>query len=232
MKISKVFVFCVVFLVGLAAWSQDFPRAEVAADYSYARFCPVARGTQSLSLNGGGGALVINVTNYFGIKMDFQGYGSNTTTWTNPAGGSATAQGNLFTYMFGPQIKFRTPKFQPFGQWQLGAAHSNVYANLTKACQLSCTTSGSPADNAFAMAIGGGIDIPINKSSQFRPVKIDYLMTRFTKQFNNSSQNNFRYSAGVNSTFGEAANKLREAGWMLVAASELRSAPVAILGEV
>ncbi len=52
------------------------------------------------------------------------------------------------------------------------------------------------------MAIGGGIDIPINKSFQFRPVEIDYLMTRFTNQFNNSSQNNFRYSAGVNFTFG------------------------------
>jgi hypothetical protein len=163
-----VFVFCAVLLVGLTARSQDFLRAEVAADYSYARFYPVARGMQSLSLNGGGGALVVNVTNYFGIKMDLQGYGSNTVTWTNPAGGSLTAQGNLFTYLFG-QIKFRSPKFQPFGHWLLGGAHSNVYGNLTKACAGACTTSGSPAGNAFAMAIGGGIDIPINKSFQFRP---------------------------------------------------------------
>ena len=59
-----------------------------------------------------------------------------------------------------------------------------------------------PIGDAFAMAMGGGIDIPINKSFQFRPVEIDYLMTRFTNQFNNSSQNNFRYSAGVNFTFG------------------------------
>jgi hypothetical protein len=73
MKLTKLFVFCAVVLVGLAAWSQDFPRAEVAADYSYSRFYPVAGGTQSLSLNGGGGALVVNVTNYFGIKMDLQG---------------------------------------------------------------------------------------------------------------------------------------------------------------
>jgi hypothetical protein len=202
MKITKLFVFCAVLLVGLAAWSQDFPRAEVAADYSYARFYPVARGTQSLSLNGGGGALVVNVTPYFGIKMDLQGYGSNTITWTNPAGGSLTAQGNLFTYLFGPQIKFRSPRFQPFAHILLGGAHSNVYGNLTKACQLSCTTSGSPAGNAFALAIGGGIDIPITHSFQFRPAEIDYLMTRFTNQFNNSSQNNFRYSAGVNFTFG------------------------------
>ena len=52
------------------------------------------------------------------------------------------------------------------------------------------------------MAFGGGVDIPISKVFQFRPVEIDYLMTDFTNQFNNSSQHNFRYSAGVNFTFG------------------------------
>jgi hypothetical protein len=202
MNITKLFVFCAVLLVGLAAWSQDFPRAEVAVDYTYARFYPVSSGTQSISLNGGGGAAVFNITNYFGIKMDLQGYGSNSITWTSPIYGILNAQGNLFTYMFGPQIKFRTPKFQPFGQVLLGGAHSNVYANLTRACAGSCVTGGSPASDAFAMAIGGGIDIPISKAFQFRPVEIDYLMTRFTNQFNDSNQNNFRYSAGVNFAFG------------------------------
>jgi hypothetical protein len=202
MKVLKLSAFCAVLLVGLAAWSQDFPRAEVAADYSYARFYPVSGGTQSLSLNGGGGALVVNLTHDIGIKMDLQGYGSNTITWTSPIYGTFKAQGNLFTYMFGPQIKFRTPKFQPFAQVLLGGAHSNVYGNLTRACQNICVTSGSPAGDAFAMALGGGIDIPVHKNLQFRPVEIDYLMTRFTNQFNNSSQSNFRYSAGFNFTFG------------------------------
>ena len=202
MRLTKLFVFCATLLMGLAAWSLDFPRAEVAVDYSYSRFNPVAHGTQSLSLNGGGGALVVNVTNYFGIKMDLQGYGSNTFNWNLPSGGSLKAQGNLFTYLFGPQIKFHTPKFQPFAQLLFGAAHSNVYANLTKACAGSCTTLASPSSDAFAMSIGGGIDIPISKAFQFRPVEIDYLLTDFTNQYNNSSQSNFRYSAGVNFTFG------------------------------
>jgi len=201
MKLTKLFTFCAVLLVGLAAWSQDFPRVEVAADYSYARFYPAAHETQSLSLNGGGGGLVVNINKYFGIKMDLQGYGSNTFKWTGSYG-NLTAQGNLFTYLFGPQVKFRTQKFQPFAHLLFGAAHSNVYGNLTKACQLSCTTSGAPAGDAFAMAFGGGVDIPISKVFQFRPVEIDYLMTDFTNQFNNSSQHNFRYSAGVNFTFG------------------------------
>ena len=199
MKVTKLFMFCAVLLVALAAWSQDFPRAEVAADYSYARFYPVQ--TRSLSLNGGGGAFVFNLNRYFGIKMDLQGYGSNTLTQTTSAG-TLKVQGNLFTYMFGPQVKFRTQKLQPFAHVLFGAAHSNVYGNLTKACAGSCTTSGAPAGDAFAMALGGGIDIPISKSFQFRPVEMDYMRTRFTNQFNNSAQSNFRYSAGVNFTFG------------------------------
>jgi hypothetical protein len=207
MKIAKLVVFCVVLLVGVAASSQDFYRAEVTADYSYARFYPVARGTQSLSLNGGGGAAVVYFNDYVGIKMDFQGYGSNTVTWTNPTGGFVKAQGNLFTYMFGPQIKVRAPKFEPFVHILFGGAHSNVYANLTKACQNSCITSGSPSGDAFAMAIGGGFDIPVGKSIEIRPAEIDYLMTRFTNQFNNSSQNNFRYSGGVSFRFGANASK-------------------------
>lgn len=207
MRVAKLVAFCVVLLVGVAAWAQDFYRGEVTADYSYARFYPVAHGTQSLSLNGGGGAAVVYFNDYFGIKMDLQGYGSNTVTWTNPAGGVFKAQGNLFTYMFGPQVKVRAPKFEPFGHILLGGAHSNVYANLTKACQNSCITSASPAGNAFALAIGGGFDIPVNKSFEVRPVEIDYLMTRFTNQFNNSSQNNFRYSGGVNFRFGANGSK-------------------------
>ena len=86
MKVAKLVIFCVVLLVGVAAWSQDFYRGEVTADYSYARFYPVAHGTQSLSLNGGGGAAVVYFNDYIGIKMDLQGYGSNTVTWTNPSG--------------------------------------------------------------------------------------------------------------------------------------------------
>jgi hypothetical protein len=197
MKLIKVSAFCAVILMGLAAWAQDFPRVEVAADYSYARFYPVK--SESLSLNGGGGALVVNLKSYLGIKMDLQGYGSNTITRAN---GNLTAQGNLFTYMFGPQVKFRTPKFQPFFEVLFGAAHSNVYANLTTACALSCTTTSAPAGDAFAMALGGGIDIPITKGIQFRPVQLDYMRTRFTNQFNDSAQSNFRFLAGINLAFG------------------------------
>ena len=213
MKTSRrILMGACVLLLGLTAWAQEFPRAEVAVDYSYARFNPTAFGTKGHSLNGGGGGLTLNLNQYLGIKMDLQGYGSNTSFFvippsTNfPGGGSAKVQGNLFTYLFGPQIKFRAKGFQPFGQFLFGGAHSNAYGNAYQTiCQPTagaCAFGKAPAGNAFAMSAGFGLDIPINKTVSFRPAEVDWLYSHFTNQFANGSQNSFRYSAGVVFNFG------------------------------
>ena len=68
---------CIVLLT-LSAAAQEFPRAELAIDYSFARYAPSAAYTKGHSLNGGGGALVYNLNQYLGLKMDLQGHGSNT----------------------------------------------------------------------------------------------------------------------------------------------------------
>jgi hypothetical protein len=215
MKIAKASVVLISMLISVRVLAQEFPRFEVGGDYSYARYQPSAAYTKGHSLNGGGGSAVINFNEYFGFKMDLQGYGSNTSYFTIPVntnfpdGGNAKVQGNLFTYLFGPQIKFRTPKFQPFGHLLFGGAHSNVYGNAFKAiCSTAtpCAFSKAPAGDAFAMAVGGGIDIPIHKNVQFRPAEVDYLMTNFSNQFNNTNQNNFRFSAGINFTFGNTSH--------------------------
>ena len=202
---------CIVLLT-LSVAAQEFPRAELAFDYTFARYNPSAAYTKGHSLNGGGGALVYNLNQYLGLKMDLQGYGSNTTSFVIPPnnvfpeGASGRVHGNLFTYMFGPQIKVRAHNFQPFGHLLFGGAHSNVYGNAFKQiCQPlpgACNFSKAPTGNAFAMAFGGGVDIPINRTISIRPGEFDYLLTRFNNAFTNGNQNNLRYSAGVNFSFG------------------------------
>ena len=202
----------VVILLGLSAWAQEFPRYEVGMDYSFARFAPNSAYTQGHSLNGGGGEFVLNINEFLGFKMDLQGYGSNKNTFNIPVnpvfpgGATGTVSGNLFTYMFGPQLKVRAHMLHPFGHLLFGAAHSNVYGNAFKQiCQPiagNCNISSAPSDNAFAMAFGGGVDIPMGKTFSFRPAEIDYLLTHFTNKFANSNQNNFRYSAGIVISFG------------------------------
>ena len=149
-----------------------------------------------------------------GIKADFMGYAVG-TGWTTklinqgfPVTGSAS--GNLFTYMFGPQIKKHSGKFQPFGEGLFGAGHSNGYATI-----LRCISGGDPTscnlsnghgnNNAFAMEWGGGLDIALSNHVQIRPVEVDYLYTNFSSNHVAhiaNSQNSFKYFAGVNFTLG------------------------------
>ena len=210
MKIKKFAVLSALLTIGMTAWAQEYPLAEAGVDYSYARYAPSASYTKGHSLNGGGGTFVYNISEYLGLKADLQGYGSNHTEFIIPAGispnfphgGTGNVQGNLFTYLFGPQLKIRVPKIQPFAHLLFGGAHSNVYGNAFKTiCQPivgGCAFSKTPSGNAFAMAFGGGVDIPIGQHISFRPAEIDYLLTDFSNQFNNGVQNNFRYSAGIN----------------------------------
>lgn len=194
----RVLICGVILLLGMTAWAQEFPRAELEVDYAFARFSPNAAYTQGHSLNGGGGSVTLNINEYLAFQMDLQGYQATTNGFTIssglsfPGGASGKVSGDLFTYLFGPQIKVRAHGLHPFGHLLFGAAHTNVYADAFKQiCQPiagTCGFSTSPADDAFAMAFGGGADIPMGHVVSFRPAEIDYLLTRFTNPFANSNQ--------------------------------------------
>ena len=213
MNVKKALMVGAILLVGMAAFGQEFPRAEVGFNYSYARFAPSASYSKGHSLNGGGGSVVFNWNEYLGIRADLQGYGSNLTGFniapnpTFPSGLHGNVQGNLFTYLFGPQLKVRAHKLQPFGSLLFGGAHTNVYGNaFTTLCQPIAGTCGiakAPTAEAFAMSFGGGVDIPINHRVSFRPAEISYLLTRFSNPLTKTNnQNNFRYLVGINFNLG------------------------------
>ncbi len=212
----KVLLLGLVILVGVAAVGQEFPKVEVAAMYSYARFSPSPHYTPNLNLNGGGGAVTFNINSYLGIKAELDGFAGSQATFTIPAGNPIAPTGavvkgdaNLFTYLFGPQIKYRAHKFQPYLHFLFGGAHTTAYANAETHCSGICqpiaptSGSGHPSDNAFAMALGGGIDIPFNRRFALRVGQFDYLMTRFSNRWDTDNQHNFRYSAGIVFHFGQ-----------------------------
>lgn len=197
-------------LLGLAAFAQEFPRAEVAAMYSYSRFNPASKYTPGINMNGGGGAVTINFNQYFGLKAELDGFGASKATFVIPAGStvvapngaSVTASGNLFTYLFGPQIKVRAEKVEPYFHALFGGAHSTLYGNAYDLLTPTNTAAGKPSQNAFAMAIGGGIDIPVSHLIGIRIGQFDYMLTRFNNSLVTYNQNNFRYSAGILFNFG------------------------------
>jgi hypothetical protein len=215
---TRIQVMMAVMLLALSAGAhaQEYPKIELAGGYSLINFHPGLAVITSQNFNGGGGAAVYNITPLIGIKADFMGYAVG-TGWTTklinagyPVTGSAS--GNLFTYMFGPQIKMHKSKYQIFGEGLFGAGHSNGYATILGCisgdnptdCNLS-SASGHGNNNAFAMEWGGGLDIKLSKIVQVRPVEVDYLYTNFSSNHIakvSNSQNSFKYFAGVNFTFG------------------------------
>jgi hypothetical protein len=189
---------------GAQSTSQGYPRFEVPVDFSFVNVHPDLPIITSFNVFGGGLGGVYNVTPLIGIKADFQFYtqGTGVRNQLEKEGyppGQLSA--NFVTYMFGPQFKYHEGRYQPFGEALFGAAHSNEFAQILAD---EGNTNASSTNNAFAMEFGGGLDIPITAIIQARPVEVDYLYTRFGVNGTNytGSQTNFKYSAGVNFTFG------------------------------
>jgi opacity protein-like surface antigen len=199
-----IVVFAFSLLFTMAAFGQDYPKFEVPVGFSFVNVHPDITNITSFNVFGGGGGFVYNVTPWIGIKADFEGYtqGSGLKDQLKAQGFAGQANANVFTYMFGPQIKKHSGKLQPFGEALFGAAHSNLYSQIYTA--QTGLVSSSSNNNAFAMQFGGGLDYALTQHIQLRPVEVDYLYTRFGVNGTSytGAQNNFKYFAGVNFTFG------------------------------
>jgi hypothetical protein len=147
---------------------QEFPRAEVFGGYSYFRANP-----EEINLNGWNASITGNLTDYFGIEADFSGHYKSL---------SRNVDINSHTFMAGPKLAYRMEGIVPFAHFLIGASRSGTNS-----------FGFGFSDYALASAIGGGVDLKINKRFAIRAAQADYLMTRF----NDERQNNFRFSAGI-----------------------------------
>lgn len=185
MKFRFSLVFAIALVFSSTAMAQDNPKVELTGDYSYFRFNP---GLPSLwnsqNLNGGGGQATLYLNKWLGFAADLQGYGSYTQCLksNNSLGLTGCASANAFTYLFGPQIKYRAGKLEPFAEVLLGGAHSNFCGSACHNISGICG-SISPTNNAFALAIGGGVDIAVSSRFAIRLVDADYELTRFGNNF-------------------------------------------------
>jgi opacity protein-like surface antigen len=169
-------------LCGGVAHAQETPKLDVFAGYSYIRENPGPRSGDSFSLNGGSASVTYHIKDWIGGVADFGGYHNGDILGTG-------VDGTLSTYLFGPRVSYRSYKhFTPFGEALFGAAHAGA--------SIAGGTLGS--HNAFAMAIGGGVDYRLTNRFSLRPLQVDYLLTRFSEgSLNNQTQNNLRASTGI-----------------------------------
>ncbi|HTU36282.1 MAG TPA: hypothetical protein VMF66_20955 [Candidatus Acidoferrum sp.] len=173
-------------VLGAVCLTGFVPRAaqaqvELFGGYSYMRpsvplttavcpglgLCSTSTSTDHPNLNGWELTGVYNAYHWIGVAADFTGeYGS--------VDGLST---HINTYLFGPQVRLHTP-VSPFAHALFGVAHETV---------------AGTESSAFAAAVGAGIDIRVAPFVSFRPIQLDYLVTRF----GSGTQSQPRASAGI-----------------------------------
>jgi len=191
-------LFTLLFIMGLSAWSQEPPKAEIFAGYSFvtAEF-PAnpdpAAGKFRGSLNGWNASATFNVNRWLGAVADFGGYYGSPTKGTTfkPANcvlctGNATATlHNMHTFAFGPQLSWRGDSLTAFAHTLFGGATIREDMDFFGPLPRISNTS-------FAMIYGGGVDLSLSPRWIMR-LQPDYFATKVLDR----RQNNFRVSAGL-----------------------------------
>ena len=172
--------------------SDTYPAVDLFGGYSYIRFRTDAGTEESFNMHGATGALAGNVNRWFSLVGDFGFYRIKDLP---PA-----VSGSAYTYLFGPQFSRRGHRWTPFVHALFGAARlADIQA--TSIPTGSAFFNRSFSQNAFATALGGGLDANINKHVGIRLFQFEYLLTKFTDGRDNK-QNNLRASAGLVLHFG------------------------------
>ena len=171
------------------AWGLLTPKFEVAGMFSYINFCPCS--FKNFNQLGATGSFAYNVNKWLGIVGEVGGYHFDRQIFVlNPDNSftEATISGNMQTYLFGPRLNLRRfDHFVPFAEVLFGAAHG------------SQQVTGDKSQGAFALAVGGGVDVILSKYIAWRFFQADYLMTNFsgTLLSPDGRQNNFRIGTGI-----------------------------------
>jgi outer membrane protein OmpA-like peptidoglycan-associated protein/opacity protein-like surface antigen len=187
----------------------DTPRLELFLGYSNVLATPRSLANRIVDVQGGDTNIAFNFNRYLGLVGDFAGYHAHTLTFNDPGVASVDvgADGKVFTYMAGPRLSFRRPRFTLFGQALFGDA--NARQVTINSCTGSPSCIGLPSENSFAMALGGGLDVNLSRHIALRLIQAEYLMTRFTDPSSTAgttgARNNVRLSSGIVFRFGEHA---------------------------
>ena len=182
------------------------PRLELFVGYTYLRVFPtVGFGNRIYWMNGGSTSIAFNLNRYLGLVGDFGGFNETRLMITTGNPPQATGPyeavdgGSAYTFLGGPRVSLRNhTRLTPFAQALFGVMHA-TQVSLCPSC-----TSILPAQNAFALTAGGGLDIRLTHRIAIRAVQGEYFMSRFQNLVTGktSPQNDARLSTGLVFRFG------------------------------
>jgi opacity protein-like surface antigen len=211
----------------IAAAQSEVPRYEAYLGFQYVRAnqfnqnIGLGQTIGGFDMYGGDGQFVYNVNKWISGVID--GGAVN-----KPNIGIINAQNTTAFAYAGPRIYYRRHGLSPFAEVLFGGAFRRVSTEVTALTSIDTpnlpvvspaiyppnlfpgplavvTARLTDSENAFSMKVGGGLDYRLGKHFSFRPVEVDYVLTRFPSLSTGvkENQSSIAASAGVIFTFGE-----------------------------
>jgi len=194
MKRTVHFLLALLFL-STSCVAQEAPAWEIFAGYSFQRAdlreyfksTPIIYTPRHhyVNMNGWEFSATENRNSWFGGTLDVSGY------YKTPQVLRIDNREQIYSIFYGPRFSYRRPSRTAFAHILFGGTRTSV--NVVP-------TGPHPSDFSFAMALGGGMDLPLKNGAAIRVLQADYLHTNAP----GIAQNNFRLSAGVVFNFGTA----------------------------
>lgn len=208
---KKIFLaFCLAAISGLTAFAQDsddYKKGEFFAGYSSAIYVDDSADVVARGVNISG---VYNFKRNIGIKADASATFSKSETFRfipgfdNPTQAEVRykSASSIYNLVGGIQIKNNSSeaRFKPFAHAMAGVGQFRE-----KVTDQFCTTPSnctnvpaSETDTGFAVVVGGGLDIKVNRRIDLRVVQFDLNSISFQRSISNrSSIGTFRFSTGI-----------------------------------
>ncbi len=185
-KVLFLFLFFA-FLAPVAFAQDDYNKYDIYAGFSHNRVDIGDTGgfiSEREGFNGFEVAVKGNVSRYVGLKGD---YSFHRKTFSEPFGLTVVdIDATLHNILGGVEIKDNNTetKVKPFAHLLAGLAHVKLSSDFVGV---------SESDSGFGAAVGGGIDIRLNRRVDFRAIQFDYNPTRIQGE----TQHNFRIGIGL-----------------------------------
>ncbi len=185
------------------AQNNDYSHYEFYVGYAYERAdnnaatldkngraafngATVLFGSEKQNFNGFNAEFNQNITRHIGIVTSFSGTFNNNGFVDTKTGRQFDARVQRYDLMIGPRYNWRLSGITPFVHGMAGVTH--LRANFDDPL-----SPRKRADTAFALALGGGLDVHAGEHLDVRVIQVDYLPT----WFNSERQDNIRIGAGV-----------------------------------
>jgi len=182
-----------VLMFTIAGSAQDTPQMETFVGYTYVRASSTSK-FPAYSANGRGGQFAYNFNHYVSTVADIGAVHNNNI-------GGNRIDNTAADFLVRPTHFFSVSAYPAlcssccFGGVYVAASSelSAIVVDIPAPGQ-RITVRATTQQAAFAMAAGGGLDIKINEHVSFRPIGLDYYLTRLQnlRKQEDNSQNNLR----------------------------------------